>query len=98
SRRLASSMVAVAAVVSRPRGRRWRRVRKLRHIRRARRGLKSVEVVASRRTARVVAADGHSLRAVVVTTTAGANLQPARGTAKCTAGLAAYSHNPARGD
>jgi hypothetical protein len=64
-------MVAVAAVVSQPRGRRWRRVRRLRRIRRARRGLKFVGVVASRRTARVaVVVDGRSLRAVEVTSTA----------------------------
>jgi len=64
-------MVAVAAAVSRPRGRRWRRARRLRHIRRARRGLKFVGVVASRRTARVVVVvDGRSLRAAAVTSTA----------------------------
>jgi len=63
-------MVAVAAAVSRPRGRRWRRARRLRHIRRARRGLKFVGVVASRRTARVVVVGGRSLRAAAVTSTA----------------------------
>ena len=76
SRRFASSMVAAAAVVSRPRGRRWRRARRLRHIRRARRGLKFIGVVASR-TARAVAADGRSLRAAAGMSTAGG--KPAAG-------------------